>query len=152
MPKPDKIAVRASYMGHVHQTQKSINAQARAVLGGTEFDTMVGTGLSGALIIPSLARSMRKNWLIIRKKGDSTHSARPAEGHLGERWLFVDDLIDTGATLTRVENAVARLVSDENQRRKRRNQWREGKGKLEPVFASEYVGAYLYEDGVFETP
>jgi adenine/guanine phosphoribosyltransferase-like PRPP-binding protein len=94
---------------------------------GVEYDTIVGTGLSGAVIVPQLARILNKYALIVRKPNDGSHSLLPAEGKLGQRWLFVDDFIFTGTTRTRVINAVTELAAKRD-------------------YKTEYVGAYLYEE------
>src|SRR5215472_3764911 len=61
-------------------------------LDGVSYDTMVGTGMSGALVVPVIARALRKNWLIVRKPGDHHHHGNAlAQGHLGDRWIAVDD-------------------------------------------------------------
>lgn len=81
-----------------------------------QFDTLVGTGLSGALVVPSLARALTRQgqpevkWLIVRKPEDSTHSSLPVEGDLGRRWVFVDDFIASGKTFRRVKDTIASLA------------------------------------------
>lgn len=88
-----------------------------------DFDTMIGTGLSGALTVPFLARAMGKHWAIVRKEKDvDNHSGNPIEGSIGERWIFVDDLISSGETRRRVLSVVAQTFSD-----------------------TKYVGDYLYQ-------
>lgn len=78
---------------------------------GLKFDTLVGTGLSGALVVPYLGRALRKHWGIVRKEGGGVHSGNTFEGSLGSRWIMVDDLIDTGRTVERVTEAV-RVLAD----------------------------------------
>lgn len=95
---------------------------------GVEYDTMVGTGLSGLLVVPILARALNKHFAIVRKEQDKSHRECDIEGTIGERWIFVDDFISSGATKNRVIKAVEGL----------RN-WR---------FNPEYVGTYEYH---FET-
>ena len=73
--------------------------------GPGHVDTFVGTGLSGALVVPTLARALGRHWAIVRKQ-DGSHSSRRIEGEIGERWLFIDDFIEGGATLHRVREAV----------------------------------------------
>src|SRR5689334_663398 len=93
---------------------------------GVEFDTIVGTGLSGTLVVPFLAYFTNKHFLIIRKQDDrSTHSSTPGEGALGSRWLFVDDLIASGQTQKRVKEVVNSISAAGE-------------------FETEYVGMYLY--------
>lgn len=74
---------------------------------GPRADTFVGSGLSGALVVPTLARALGRHWAIVRKD-DGSHSSRRIEGEIGERWLFVDDFIEGGATLRRVRDMVER--------------------------------------------
>lgn len=74
-------------------------------LSDANFDTMVGRGLSGALVVPMLARAMNK-WFAIVRKGESCHSTSMLEGRLGDRWLFVDDLICSGSTFMKTAKAV----------------------------------------------
>ena len=109
-------------------------AKARKALHGVRYDTMVGRGLSGALVVPQLAKALRKNYMIVRKPGESTHDSSQAVGKLGKRWLFVDDFVSSGTTrrLTKeTVNAVSML----------RN------------FTTEYVGTYEYKDALYgDTP
>lgn len=73
-----------------------------------EFDTLVGTGFSGGLIIPTLALRLRKKFVLIRKEtDDSHHGSGRLLGELGDRWIFVDDFTATGATRDRVVEKVA---------------------------------------------
>lgn len=69
-------------------------------------DTLIGRGLSGALFVPMLADALGLHWAVVRKKGDGSHSHEPIEGTIGERWLFVDDLIASGSTLAITRQAV----------------------------------------------
>jgi adenine/guanine phosphoribosyltransferase-like PRPP-binding protein len=95
-----------------------------------QYDTLVGTGLSGALVVPTLARALHKKWLIVRKDNDSSHAYNQVEGDLGRRWMFVDDLIATGSTRQRVKDAVRDFAADAD-------------------FKTTYVGDYLYTTGQF---
>lgn len=68
-----------------------------------EFDTLVGTGFSGGLIIPTLAIRLRKRFVLIRKEtDDSHHGSGRLLGELGKRWIFVDDFVSSGSTRNRV--------------------------------------------------
>lgn len=69
-----------------------------------KFDLIVGTGLSGALMVPLLARATKKRFVIVRK-GESTHSTSAIEGYaeFQDRWIFVDDFMETGSTRKRVQ-------------------------------------------------
>lgn len=117
---------QSGYFDHVYSSQRTINKQARQLLEGVEFDTLVGTGLSGGLIVPGIARALDKHWLIIRKEGVPSHSHLRAEGRLGRLWVFVDDFSTTGLTMISVRNTIAEL----KERRK---------------FDTRFVGSYFYE-------
>lgn len=72
-----------------------------------EFDTLVGTGFSGGLVIPALALRLRKNFVLIRKETDDSHHGQGRLlGTLGARWIFVDDFVATGGTRRRVIDKV----------------------------------------------
>lgn len=69
----------------------------------SEFDTLVGTGFSGGLIIPTLALRLRKKFVLIRKETDDSHHGKGRLlGELGTRWVFVDDFVSSGRTRDRV--------------------------------------------------
>jgi adenine/guanine phosphoribosyltransferase-like PRPP-binding protein len=97
-----------------------------------EYDTMIGTGLSGTLVVPTLARILRKHWAIVRKEA-SPHTSKMVEGEIGDRWLFVDDFVSSGATLRRVQAAVADL-----------RQW-DVYGAQRPL-STVFVGTFQYEE------
>lgn len=76
---------------------------AKERLADVDFDTLVGTGFSGGVVIPSLALAMGKKFVLIRKENDDSHHGRGRLlGELGARWIFVDDLISSGSTRQRV--------------------------------------------------
>lgn len=100
-------------------------------LADIDFDTMVGTGFSGGIVIPALALSMRKKFVLIRKeRDDSHHGGGRLVGELGERWIFVDDFVSSGRTRTRVIEKIAdNLVGSTGSRT-----------------SSTMVGQYMYQD------
>lgn len=74
-----------------------------------EYDTMVGIGLSGSLVIPMLARKLNKYFLLLRKESESSHSQGIiGEGKLGRKFMFVDDLISSGKTREEVKRKIYR--------------------------------------------
>jgi len=89
-----------------------MRAKAINALSSIDFDTVVGTGLSGLLPLQRLAEIFGAQFLAVRKPKDSIHSAGLAEGFLGERWLFIDDFISSGGTFNRV-HAVVELIAAE---------------------------------------
>jgi len=76
---------------------------AQKRLADVDFDTMVGTGFSGGIVIPALALAMGKKFVLIRKEtDDSHHGGGRMLGDLGERWIFVDDFVSSGRTRMRI--------------------------------------------------
>lgn len=112
---------KSSYMSRAH-SPKVVSKVFRRMWQHNdvvpEFDTIVGTGLSGSLVLPSLARAFTRHfgrkisYLLVRKDNDGSHSFRELEGSIGTRWLFVDDLVETGSTLRRCIRKVASSVPD----------------------------------------
>lgn len=93
-----------------------------------EFNTIIGCGLSGSLVVPEVARRLDVFWAIVRKPGEHSHHSRHIAGKIGTKWIFLDDLIETGATLDHTIEVVEKEVSN----------W---KG-----FSTEMVGKYCYID------
>lgn len=83
-------------------------------LNRVDYDTMIGTGLSGSLVVPVLAKFLSKQWAIIRKDGEGQHMPEAFVGDIGERWLFVDDFVSTGATLRRVHRTVGKICQQKH--------------------------------------
>lgn len=98
-----------------------------------EFDTIVGRGMSGALIIPEIARVLKCGWLIIRKSGDKSHSTKVGEGNLGKRWIFMDDLIESGETFNQCAQGIDKIVREYNRGSSPNYQ-----------FKTEFAGIVLY--------
>ncbi|WP_146099087.1 phosphoribosyltransferase [Nocardia nova] len=92
----------------------SVVADARTHLraAGVRCDTLVGTGLSGALIIPILARELGVDYAIVRAPGPCNHARTRVEGFLGSSWLFVDDHISTGHTFRYVYRAITDIARE----------------------------------------
>ena len=128
----------AFHPGYFQPTATVYEQYCRVDLANVDFDTMVGTGLSGALIVPRLADALDVNWLIIRKPNDSTHASDEAVGWLGKRWLFVDDFMESGATFHRVHKTVKTLAD------RSRTEYVGDKYRKMPPWSTEFVGAYLY--------
>ncbi|MFE9328352.1 hypothetical protein ACIHDR_46770 [Nocardia sp. NPDC052278] len=102
------------------------DAREHLIDRGVQFDTLIGTGLSGALIIPLLAHTFDVSYLIVRKTSHDSHSDSPAEGYLGQQWLFVDDFLNTGQTLRKVHETTTDLAKANG-------------------LATRFVGGYFYE-------
>jgi hypothetical protein len=69
-------------------------------------DVIVVTGLSGVLLGTRVAAMLGCRLAVVRKEV-TEHASYSVEGWLGGRWIFFDDLIDSGATL---RNAVSRYA------------------------------------------
>lgn len=126
------LRLQASHLGTALFDPTGLIVDARVCLRGKKFDTLIGTGLSGALVLPLLARALRKNFAVVRKP-DNAHSDERVEGAIGSRWIFVDDLVSTGATFQRVHHEVRQIT------RSRRH-------------VTEFAGAYLYNRPHFHDP
>lgn len=111
VPARPVLDTRASYLRRAFDDPDELIADAKRLLPA-DVDTLVGQGLSGALVVPTLARALGLHWLMVRKPGDGTHSMHMCEGALGRHWAFVDDLIDTGTTLNRVHKEVHKHATD----------------------------------------
>lgn len=97
------ISFPSYYFDDAVQDLPRVIDEAQAGLRGVDFDTLVGTGFSGSIVIPALAMAMEKKFALIRKETDDSHHGKgKLVGQLGERWIFVDDFILTGATRERV--------------------------------------------------
>ncbi|SRR5258706_5006043 len=120
----------SNYFGRAFGDIEDIAHEMGNVLKGIEYDTMVGTGLSGTLVVPTLARTFGKHWAIVRKE-KSPHASGMIEGDIGQSWLFVDDFISSGATFQRVQDVIKGLKV-----------WEQYDYHS---FETKCVGAYCYE-------
>ena len=75
---------------------------ARTHLKDVDFDTFVVTGHSGVSVSALFSAWFKKPVFIIRKQEEVTHDWQKHYGEMGRRWVFLDDLIDSGDTLRRV--------------------------------------------------
>jgi len=133
---PAPVAVARFYGDEPLRDPKGFLRMARSRLRRVDFDTVVATGLSGIPAATLLGNSMRKHILIVRKPDDtSNHHGGKSVGELGQRWIFVDDFISSGATRRRVAEEVVRLA-EWNREFLYRN------SEVQPV----YVGSYLFKD------
>lgn len=99
---------RTFYMDNALFDLADVIETAKKRLADVEFDTLVGTGFSGSIVIPALALAMEKKFVLIRKETDDSHHGRGRlVGALGKRWVFVDDFVSSGSTRRRVIEKVS---------------------------------------------
>lgn len=117
--------------------QRNVDA-ASDLLEDLDFDTIVCMGISGLIFSSPLAMAMDKHLLVVRKDVDSSHGKFIAEGHLGRRWLFVDDFISGGTTFKNVNNAIEMICE---------GKWYSDSNIYRPHFEfdTHCVGIYEYE-------
>ena len=94
------------YFRRIFEDRARVVEEAHALLADVEYDTLVGTGMSGALFVPQLAEELGKKWAIVRKESDDTHAYGKIIGELGEHYVFVDDFVETGDTLKHVTGTI----------------------------------------------
>jgi len=102
-----------------------------AGIGDLSSLSLIGTGLSGTLAVPSLARRLGSLWGIIRKES-SPHDSRLFVGAIEDRWIFVDDFVSSGKTMRRVQDVVSGLRTDDGCR-----------------YPTTYLGRFEYEAGSY---
>jgi hypoxanthine phosphoribosyltransferase len=101
------------------------NAETQLLGLDIEFDSMVGIGMSGMLVLPLLARHFDVPFLALRKPGESSHMRYAiAHGTIGKKWILIDDFVETGATVALARSLVTKAT--------------EGR------FVTTYQGTYCY--------
>lgn len=95
--------------GNLRQTIRLL----KIALQGHEFDSIAFRGMSGALVAPPLALSLRKELIVVRKPSDlasgsdATHSGYLVEGCKScKKYVIVDDLIISGRTTCSIYRAI----------------------------------------------
>lgn len=73
-----------------------------------EFDSIVGTGVSGVTIGSILAHCLDKHFVFVRKDSEKSHSRYAVEGNPGYNFVVVDDMICSGSTLMGILGTVKR--------------------------------------------
>lgn len=108
-PADNVIRLLPGYFDQAWLNQEGLVRAACNRLRDVDFDSLVGTGLSGALVVPVLARALKKTFMIVRKTHDASHSRNLAEGILGRKWIFVDDFMASGKTRSRCLDTIAQV-------------------------------------------
>ena len=84
-----------------------------AETGATSVVVHGNSGVSCGFAALMLSPNLDFNIVLLRKDNDNSHGA-PIEGPEGHRlgkYLILDDLVDTGATLNRIRNKIATLYA-----------------------------------------
>lgn len=93
------------------------------------FEAIAFTGVSGALLAPSIADRLNKHLIVVRKTAEDCHSACDVEGAVVTgSYLIVDDMISSEATVHTIIKAIKRAVAKEEF----------------PLLKPMPVGVYLY--------
>jgi adenine/guanine phosphoribosyltransferase-like PRPP-binding protein len=73
-----------------------------------DFDTIAVCGISGIAVAPSVAVELNKGIIFVRKPHEKNHSISdvqgtfPRESNSYAKYLIIDDIISTGATVKRI--------------------------------------------------
>lgn len=109
------VFISSEYLQEVFQKERFSLILERAVCDLQEyerevpFDSIAFCGMSGAALAYPLSPRLDKSLLCVRKKGEVlSHSWDSVEGNLGSQsYIIVDDFVDTGSTLVRIENTIS---------------------------------------------
>lgn len=63
---------------------------------------IVCTGLSGIMVGTAVAERTKRDFAIVRKPGEITNSSNAIEGYTMEKFVIVDDFMQSGATIERI--------------------------------------------------
>lgn len=115
LPAPTEYVpnIKSSYLDKFVDPKllaRSIDYAVR-VLRHWDFDSIAFTGVSGALIGPSIAMRMGKTFIVVRKRTEQgiTHTARIVEGdYNARRYVIVDDFVCSGDTKRRVIEEISK--------------------------------------------
>ena len=117
---------RTYYMDDAVFNLEEVIETAKKRLANVDFDTLVGTGFSGGIVIPTLALQMGKKFVLIRKETDDSHHGKGRLlGELGQKWVLVDDFVSSGKTRRRVISKIEEALANYGT-------------------SSEMVGEYMY--------
>jgi orotate phosphoribosyltransferase len=82
---------------------KDFISKAVKDLRNKDFDAIVFSGYSGALVAPAVALRLKKHLIVVRKAGTDSHSSQTVEGYRGEKckYIFLDDFVSLSKTIKR---------------------------------------------------
>jgi orotate phosphoribosyltransferase len=78
------------------------------------FDAIAFSGMSGALVAPSVAMALRKPMILARKPTDDSHAGKGVvEGALdAETYIIIDDFMSSGDTIRRIHTSVVKTAAE----------------------------------------
>jgi orotate phosphoribosyltransferase len=101
------MSIHSDYLENIFSNNKIFRKTVSEVVKSLKqlnFDYLIGTGLSGTCVIPTVALRLNKPFAIVRK--DVSHGSFQIEGLPREEkklsYLILDDFISTGATVDRI--------------------------------------------------
>lgn len=101
-----------------------------------DFDSIVFSGMSGALVAPLLGYKLHKNICGVRKRGEKTHSDYKIEGVLTKNYVILDDISSTGGTIERIQKIIKKELTLESEA-----------FNIKPPWQANLVGIVLYGIG-----
>jgi orotate phosphoribosyltransferase len=102
------MSIHSNYLENIFSNNKVFRKTIREIVKSLKqlnFDYLIGTGLSGSCVIPTVALRLNKLFAIVRKDLKH-HGYFEIEGLPREdkqlSYLILDDFISTGATVDRI--------------------------------------------------
>lgn len=129
----DVFDARHRYIDAVTEKVKSL---VRCRKKTEKPDTIAVIGASGLLVGTVVAYKLNMDLLVVRKKDDVCHSSHKVEGMLGGRYIVIDDIVESGATVAYVVTQIKQADRNVSNRRER--------------YESRCVGILCYNDQLAE--
>jgi adenine/guanine phosphoribosyltransferase-like PRPP-binding protein len=114
-----KVKIQTSYLSRVYEVDtftKVVNRAIKALKAYQKkhaFDAIAFTGTSGAALAYPLSYKLGIPLICIRKRPSDSHSYMTLEGCVSaKRYVIVDDLIQSGATMRRIQKHVKLKMPD----------------------------------------
>lgn len=138
----------ASYLFRVFEEYDDLIEHCVAALKDKDFDTLVGTGLSGTLILLPVAKRLGVHAAVVRKQTEKCHSGYKVEGAIGTKWILLDDQVDSGATVRRAIKAIEEHLLGVRERAASFT-YLDSEKEHETTHTAQFVGVFAYLGGEF---
>jgi adenine/guanine phosphoribosyltransferase-like PRPP-binding protein len=87
-------------LNHERRTEAINKSVSVLKSSGLSFDSIVCCGLSGSLVGPEVARKLKKNLILVRKKEPSHGSTIEYDWEVKvKKYVILDDLVESGKTV-----------------------------------------------------